>query len=282
MTTRTIGLALVGAALAVVLARPAAAQAVRGPDTVLVRSGGLRLKALLWRPAGAGPFPAVLFLHGSGPQLYVTIPGSIELKLGPLFARHGYAFLFLFRRGVGLSRGPTPGPGLAPQAPAGDQDARNQRQLQLLQTEALDDALAGLATLCAQPDVDRARVAVVGHSFGGMLALLLAERDSSLRAVVDFAGAAMSWRGSPPLRARLQAAVRQLTVPVFFIHAANDYSIAPGETLSAEMFAQGRPGQVRIYPAFGSTPEAGHAFIYLDTLAWEDHVFGFLDEHVRR
>jgi len=36
------------------------------PDTIVVRSGELRLSGLLWRPEGRGPFPAVLFNHGSG------------------------------------------------------------------------------------------------------------------------------------------------------------------------------------------------------------------------
>jgi len=33
-------------------------------QTVVVPSGNLRLKALLWKPNGPGPFPAVLFCHG--------------------------------------------------------------------------------------------------------------------------------------------------------------------------------------------------------------------------
>jgi len=35
-------------------------------ETVIVSSGTLRLKAFLWKPAGSGPFPAVLFNHGAG------------------------------------------------------------------------------------------------------------------------------------------------------------------------------------------------------------------------
>ena len=35
-------------------------------EIVVVPSGALRLKALLWLPENGGPFPAVLFNHGSG------------------------------------------------------------------------------------------------------------------------------------------------------------------------------------------------------------------------
>ena len=41
------------------------AQKAKGLDTVSVQSGTLILKALLWRPAGKGPFPTIIFCHGS-------------------------------------------------------------------------------------------------------------------------------------------------------------------------------------------------------------------------
>src|SRR5262245_8061566 len=37
-------------------------------DTVEVQSGALTLRGVLFRPPGAGPFPAVLFNHGAGPE----------------------------------------------------------------------------------------------------------------------------------------------------------------------------------------------------------------------
>ena len=65
---------------------------------IVVSSGTLQLTGLLWTPAGSGPFPAVLFTHGGGrPD-----PAQAEV-LGPVFAKHGYVFLYLFRRGAGLS-----------------------------------------------------------------------------------------------------------------------------------------------------------------------------------
>jgi hypothetical protein len=77
------------------------------PRTVVISSGGLHLKAFLWTPPGSGPFPAVLFSHGrsSDPQQHtetLTITAAAQ-TLGPVFVEHGYAFLYLFRRGEGLS-----------------------------------------------------------------------------------------------------------------------------------------------------------------------------------
>jgi dienelactone hydrolase len=109
----------------------------------------------------------------------------------------------------------------------GGEDARNRAQMRLLETADLEDARAGLAYLRDMPDVDRHRLGIVGHSYGGSLSLLLAQAESDLRAIVDFAGAANSCAHSPALRERLIAAADRLSAPVFFIHAANDFSTAP-------------------------------------------------------
>src|SRR5258708_6559312 len=78
-----------------------------GPETVVVHNGSVTLHAMLWRPQGRGPFPAILLNHGSGrshEELERLGPYERNAeKLGPVFARHGYVFLYLFRRGVGLS-----------------------------------------------------------------------------------------------------------------------------------------------------------------------------------
>jgi dienelactone hydrolase len=274
--------------LAAALAVSAESQVPGGADTVVIQSGALTLRGLLWRPHGRGPFPAVLFNHGSGHATGADASGRHDQRhpdiLGPVFAKHGYVLLYLFRRGDGLSRGQG--------VPAGDrmdsafvahgQDARNELQLRLLETDELSDALAGLAFLRTRPEVDPRRVAVCGVSFGGSLTVLVAERDSALRAVVVFAAAGYSWDRSPPLRARLTAAVGRIAVPAFFIHAANDYSVASGQALDAERARLGKPHRVKIYPPLGRTADEGHDFVDLGVAMWEPDVFAFLDDHVPR
>lgn len=80
---------------------------VAGPSAVVIRSGAVQLRGLFWRPRGRRPFPAILFNHGSGrtrEELERLGPYERQAEtIGPVFARHGYAFLYLFRRGVGLS-----------------------------------------------------------------------------------------------------------------------------------------------------------------------------------
>jgi carboxymethylenebutenolidase len=257
-------------------------------ETVVVPSGKLRLKAFLWKPAGLGPFPAVLFCHGSGGAdaghtagLPITEAGE---KLAPLFLKHGYAFMYLFRRGQGLSadQGPFMQNILQREETTKGKEARQHLQFVLASTDHLDDVMAGLSFLKAAPAIDAKRVAIAGHSFGGQLTLLAAERDNTLRAAVAFAAAANSWERSSELRERLLTAMNKATAPIMLIHAANDYSTAPGYALAGELERLHKPHLLKVYPPVGGTSEDGHNFLYLATPRWEDDVFKFLDEHVKQ
>lgn len=258
------------------------------PDTVEVHSGSVTLRGLLWRPNGHGPFPAILLNHGSGrTREELARLGPFEGQadtLGPVFARHGYVFLFLFRQGVGLStaQGANAIDLMTGELAAHGQDARNTLQLQLLEGRELSDARAGLAFLRKLPDVDPHNVAVVGHSFGGSLTVLMAEREPDLRAVVVFSAAGYSWDRSPELRQRLLAALAHVQAPMFFIHAANDYSTASGKALDARLQELGKAHRVKIYPPIGRTADDGHIFLFLGVNRWEPELFAFLDEYMRR
>jgi dipeptidyl aminopeptidase/acylaminoacyl peptidase len=152
----------------------------------------------------------------------------------------------------------------------------------LATTDHLDDVMAGLSFLEATPAIDPKRIAIAGHSFGGQLTLLAAERDNTLRAAVAFAAAGNSWERSSQLRKRLLTAVNRATAPIMLIHAANDYSTAPGYALAGELERLHKPHLLKVYPPVGRTSEDGHNFLYLATPRWEDDVFKFLDEHVKQ
>jgi carboxymethylenebutenolidase len=259
-----------------------------GPDTVAVHSGPATLHAMLWRPPGRGPFPAILLNHGSG-RTHEDLErlGPYERnaeKLGPVFARHGYVFLYLFRRGVGLStdQGANAVDLMNGEFAAHGQEARNALQVQLLENREMDDAQSGLKFLRALSYVDARSVAVIGHSFGGSLTVLLAEREPNLRAVVIFSAAGYSFDRSPELRARLLAAIDHVGAPVFFIHAENDYSLSSGKVLDARREHIGKPHRLKIYPPIGHTVDDGHDFLHLGVNIWEPDVFAFLDENLRK
>jgi len=252
------------------------------PDTVAIQSGTLQLHGVLWRPAGNGPFPAVLINHGGYRTAEPLGPDDPSI-LGPLFAKHGYASLVLFRRGVGPSVGTGPADGelLAQALASHGQAARNRVQLELLEGEALNEVVAGLAYLRSLSYVEGTRVAVLGHSFGGSLSIFLAAHDSTIPAVVLFGAAAASWGSSPELQQHLRSAVRRAKAAMLFVHAANDYSVTPGTSLAAELHRVGSARQLKIYPAFGTTTHEGHNLVFRSPNTWETDVFAFLDATVK-
>ena len=280
---------IVLALLALAFARAAVcAQTPWVPEVVVVRNGPITLHAMLWRPQGHGRFPAILLNHGSGrtsEELQRLGPYERNAEtLGPVFARHGYVFLYLYRRGVGPStdQGANAVDLMNRESATHGQDARNALQLELLEGREMDDARAALAFLRARPYVDAGNVALVGHSFGGSLTVLMAERESKLRAIVVFSPAGYSFDRSSDLRTRLLTAVDHITAPVFFIHAKNDYSLSSGKVLDARRELIGKPHRLKIYPPIGDTADAGHDFLHLGVNIWEPDVFAFLDEHMRR
>ena len=78
------------------------------------------------------------------------------------------------------------------------------------------------------------------------------------------------------------AAAVDITAPVFFIHATNDYSLAPGKDMDARLAQLGKPHLLKIYPPIGHTVEDGHGFMYLGVSTWEPDVFAFLDKNTHK
>jgi dienelactone hydrolase len=255
-----------------------------GPQVVEVPSGGLRLKALLWKPTGRRSFPVILFNHGSGtdPQhsAGLTLTEAAG-RLAPVFVKHGYAFLYLCRRGQGLSEDQAPFMRtlLDREEAANGVEARRHLQFSLLTTEQLDDTMAALALVKTLPGIDAHRIALVGHSFGGQLTLLAAEKDTTVRAAVTFGAAAESWQRSAELRDRLTGAVSKITAPVMLIHAENDYSTLAGHALSEVLEKLKKPHALKIYPPVGTSADDGHNMVYSSVQVWEKDVFRFLDEN---
>jgi carboxymethylenebutenolidase len=246
----------------------------------------LHLKAYFWTPTGPGPFPAVLFNHGSGANDAQHTAGRTMAEaasdLAPVFLKHGYAFLYLCRRGQGLSADQGPFmQDLLKQAEAKGADTRKQLHYQLITGSQLDDALAGLMFLKSAPGVDPKRIAIVGHSFGGMLTLLSGDHDSTIRAEVAFAAGANSWRVSPELQHRTLAAVQKTEAPIMLVYAANDFDTIPGKDISAELDRQHKSHVLKVYPAIGKTSDDGHSLLYLGIAEWEADVFRFLDDTVK-
>ena len=145
-------------------------------ETMQIPSHGSLLNALVYEAAGAGPHGTVVLLHG--------FPGNERnLDLAQAIRRDGWNVLFFNYRG---SWG-TPGT--------------------FSFTHSIEDTQAALAYLrdpatAAKLRVDPARIVLMGHSMGGMIALYTAAHDAKLLGVgvfsaADMAGHAMLPPGAP-------------------------------------------------------------------------------------
>jgi carboxymethylenebutenolidase len=153
--------------------------------------------------------------------------------------------------------------------------------VRLLETDHLDDQRAAFQWLNQQRFVDTARVATAGNSFGGIEALLGAERIGYC-AAIDASGGAESWANAPQLRTLMVQAARASRTPTFLFQAENDYDLSPTRTLSGEMRHAGKAFDSKVYPAFGRSAADGHSFAWSGAAVWADDVFRFLNAHCQR
>ncbi len=127
------------------------------------------LAGTLTLPEGDGPFPAVVLITGSGPQdrdetIFMHKP---FLVIADHLTRNGIAVLRYDDRGTGKSKG---------------------RMNDATTLTLADDAEAAVTYLLLRPEIDRNKVGLAGHSEGGMIAPIVASRNSHIAFIVSLAG----------------------------------------------------------------------------------------------
>ncbi|MCZ8182314.1 MAG: dienelactone hydrolase family protein [Beijerinckiaceae bacterium] len=206
-----------------------AAPALTEEQVAIPGRGGVTLKALMLKPAGAGPFPAIVALHGCG---------GLGSPREPVSARHrdwgarlqAAGFLVVFPESF-ASRG------LGSQCNVRDRDVRSK--------DRAYDAFATAEWLAARPDVQRNRIGLLGWSNGGTT-VLSAVRDIRRPKGVDFRTAVAFY---PGCRTMAKQDFRP-RIPVTILHglADNWTPAAPCQSL---------PGVT-----FVGYPDAHHDFDY--------------------
>ncbi len=142
-------------------------------NDVRVGSGEWALPGTLTVPVGEGPFPAVVLVHGSGPQDRDEAigPNKPFRDLAWGLASHGIAVLRYDKRTLVHA---------AKLVKAKDLTIKE---------EVTADALAAVDLLKKEKATDAKRIFVLGHSLGGMLVPRIAASDSSIAGIIALAGA---------------------------------------------------------------------------------------------
>lgn len=175
-------------------------------EQVTFQSAGARLAGTLTLPQGNGPFPAVILIAGSGPHTRDerVLDHQPFLVLADDLTRRGVAVLRYDKRGTGAS--------------LGDYEGATTRDFAA-------DVAAGVAYLRARTDIDPAKVGLVGHSEGGLIAPMIAADDPKIAFLVLLAAPAVPGEavlveqsrlirlssGQSPAAARIGAQAQQRT-----------------------------------------------------------------------
>ena len=231
-------------------------------------SGSLKLPGRLYKPPGNGPFPAVIWNHGSE-----KTPGP-QVELARFYTEHGFVFVLPTREG----HADAPGEyilDLQKKILAREISPKSLTEIVALHDRFNQNVVDAVAWLKTQPFVDRDRIVMSGVSFGGIQTMLTAEKGLGIRAFIPFAPGAMSW-AVKPLQDRLEKAAQNAKAPVFLLQAKNDFSTGPSEVLGPILSKFGPPSGNKLYPSFGKTPARGHASFACWSI-WGRDVLQFID-----
>ncbi len=120
-------------------------------------------------PNGKGPFPAIVFITGSGQEnrdeeLFGHKP---FLVLADYLTRQGYAVLRVDDRGIGQTTGDV---------------------INATSKDFAGDVMTGLDYLKSRKEVDKTKLGLLGHSEGGMIAQLVSAERRDVTFVISMAG----------------------------------------------------------------------------------------------
>ena len=243
-------------------------------SNVFYQSGNLKIEAYLFKPSGDGPFPVIVYNHGSREgheRQEVTFAYIAEV-----FVPAGYAVLVPERRGYGRSDG-TP----FSEAVRNDVGPRFVARMQ----DETGDVLAAVDYLETLSFINPHRIAIAGWSLGGIVTIFAVSRSDAFAAAIDQAGGALTWNHSSALRSAMIEAVAHAHPPILLMVAENDRTTESITTLDRVLTEHGLPHEAKIYPPFhpashGSTPDGHRIFSRAGVSVWSGDALNYVDRYL--
>ncbi len=193
--------------------------------SVSYKSGDDTVQAILYTPAGKGPFPALIVIHE-----YWGLNDWVKDQASKL-ADQGYEALAidLYRGKVATT------PDMAHELMRGVPDDRAKRDLH-----------AAFEFLQSQPNVNKSHIGSIGWCMGGGYSLDVALEEPTLAADVINYGHLVTDADS----------IKKINAPILGLFGAKDQGITPEDVhkFEAAMKQQGKKVEIKIYD------DAGHAF----------------------
>ncbi len=210
-----------------------------GPETVEFNDGELTLKAMVFKPEGAGPFPAVIAMHDcSG----LTSPaGRIAPKYrewAQLLVRDGFVVLFpesYDSRGLGN------------QCNVRNRPVRPEHEL-------VDDANASRRWLSQQPEVRADHISLLGWSNGASSVLWTVRPQRKADDKPDFRSAVAFY----PVCRRLESTAWSARIPTLILIGAADDVTSPQDCEHMVAGAKGRSARIMIMVYPGALHDFDH------------------------
>jgi dienelactone hydrolase len=229
---------------------PASGDGARWSLRTVLDGVAIDVDGVLLKPAGAGPFPAVVISHGleQGPFDYgVAVAREMRqwglVAIGPSYTH-----------ALGGARG-APGTG----ADNGASDANVRR------------ALAARHVLSSLAYVDRARLALHGHSAGAFVTTaVLAAAPGAFAAASHTAGGASDDLSRTRTRPPSEAVAAAVRTPYQLHHGDRDPSVplAFDQRLLAILRAQGVAAELHVYPGADHDSVERHAQMFERVQRW--------------
>jgi dienelactone hydrolase len=214
-------------------------RAAPAPEPVEIPAGESRLKGVLFRPEGAGPFPAVVALHGCG-GLYNSGASirTVYRDWGQRLAAQGFAVVYPDSHGMR---------GLGNQCGVRARAAR-------LTRDRVADANAARLWLAGQAWVVRERISLLGWSSGGISALWTVRPKTGSAELNDFRSAIAFYPGC----GRLNATAWSSRVPTLILIGSADEVSSAAVCQQMVAGARGRSARALVHVYAGAHQDFDH------------------------